>query len=78
MTARVATAHVPTPIVELLPLMAHAGLHRIAVVDDQDRCAGIVTRSDLVAALYQGRLAQLTELAPAAQGMAPRAHRRGT
>ncbi|ATQ78404.1 hypothetical protein CR152_30750 [Massilia violaceinigra] len=63
MTARVATAHVHTPIVELVPLMANAGLHHIPVVDDEDRFAGIVTQSDLVAALYQSRLA---ELAPAA------------
>ncbi|WP_054267104.1 HPP family protein [Massilia antarctica] len=66
MTARVATAHVHTPIVELVPLMANAGLHHIPVVDDDDRFAGIVTQSDLVAALYQGRLAELAELAPAA------------
>ncbi|RSZ57261.1 HPP family protein [Massilia atriviolacea] len=66
MTARVATAHVKTPIVELVPLMANAGLHHIPVVDDDDRFAGIVTQSDLVAALYQGRLAEPAELAPAA------------
>nr|WP_267877580.1 CBS domain-containing protein [Massilia frigida] len=78
MTARVATAHVRTPIVELVPLMTSSGLHHLPVVDDEDRFAGIVTQSHLVAALYQGRLSELAELAPAAQGIAPHAQRAGT
>ncbi len=59
MTSNVTTAKVNTPIVELVPLMADTGLHHIPVVDAENRFAGIVTQSDLVAALYQGRLAEM-------------------
>ena len=58
MTAKVTTTKVDTPIVELVPLMADSGLHHIPVVDHENRFAGIVTQSDLVAALYQSRLAE--------------------
>lgn len=43
--------------VELVPLMANAGYHHIPVVDSYGRFAGMVTQSDLVAALYESRLA---------------------
>ena len=62
MTEAVKGAYVDTPIVELVPLMANSGLHHIPVVDREDRFAGIVTQSDVIAALYQSRL---SELAPA-------------
>ncbi len=62
MTSKVTTVPLSTPIVELVPLMADSGLHHIPVVDAENRFAGIVTQSDLVAALYQSRLAE----APAA------------
>lgn len=52
MTPKVKTVHVDTPIVHLVPLMADSGLHHIPVVDDERRLAGMVTQSDLVAALY--------------------------
>lgn len=64
MTTRVTSVPVTTPIVELVPLMADSGLHHIPVVDGENRFVGIVTQSDLVAALYQSRLAE----APAVQG----------
>jgi CBS domain-containing membrane protein len=44
------------PIVDLVPLMADLGLHHMPVVDDENRFVGIVTQSDLVAALYESRL----------------------
>ncbi len=47
-----ATAHV----VELIPLMADAGLRQIAVIDDAQRLCGIIAQSDLVGALYRGWL----------------------
>ena len=56
MTSKVVTARVDTPIVDLVPIMADSGLHYIPVVDAENRFAGMVTQSDLVAALYQSRL----------------------
>ena len=58
MTPRPQLAKIDTPIVNLVPLMADSGFHHIPVVDHEDRFAGIVTQSDLVAALYESRLAQ--------------------
>ena len=58
MTAPVQGAYVDTPIIELVPLMANSGLHHIPVLDREQRFAGIVTQSDVIAALYQSRLAQ--------------------
>ncbi|WP_342120177.1 HPP family protein [Pseudoduganella sp. OTU4001] len=46
------TASIDTPITELVPLMADSGFHHIPVVDHEDRFAGIVTQSDVVAALF--------------------------
>ncbi|MBM3115213.1 HPP family protein [Jeongeupia naejangsanensis] len=42
-----------TPVHELVPLMADRGLHRLPVVDDDGRLVGMVTQSDLIAALSQ-------------------------
>ncbi|KQV85354.1 hypothetical protein ASD15_30435 [Massilia sp. Root351] len=57
MTTKPALATLATPIIDLVPLMADAGFHHIPVVDEEQRFAGIVTQSDLVAALYESRLA---------------------
>ena len=54
------TARVDTPITELVPLMADSGFHHIPVLDAENRFAGIVTQSDVVAALYETRLAEAT------------------
>ncbi|HZV66989.1 MAG TPA: CBS domain-containing protein, partial [Telluria sp.] len=56
MSTKVVTARDSTPIVELVPLMTNTGLHHIPVVDHDGRFAGIVTQSDLVAALYEHAL----------------------
>ncbi len=56
MTAKVVTARAETPIVELVPLMSNAGLHHIPIVDHENRFVGMVSQSDLLASLYQGRL----------------------
>jgi len=58
MTAPVVSASVDTPIVELVPLMANSGLHHIPVLDGEQRFAGIISQSDVIAALYQGRLSE--------------------
>lgn len=57
MTHPVVTARMEMAAVELVPLMANAGYHHIPVIDSEGRFAGMVTQSDLVAALYETRLA---------------------
>jgi len=58
MTPRPTVARVDTPIVDLVPMMADSGHHHIPIVDEEERFAGIVTQSDLVAALYESRFAE--------------------
>ncbi|MDO9065168.1 MAG: HPP family protein [Sulfuricella sp.] len=41
-------------IVDLVPLLSNRGLHHIPIVDAEQRLAGMVTQSDLIAALYTG------------------------
>jgi CBS domain-containing membrane protein len=66
MVSNVVTAREHTPIVELVPMMSNSGMHHIPVVDAEGRFVGMVSQSDLLASLYEGRLAQLAALAPAA------------
>ncbi len=54
MTAPVVTARAAMHIVELVPLLSDKGLHHIPVVDADQKLAGMVTQSDLIAALYTG------------------------
>ncbi|UTY56784.1 HPP family protein [Massilia sp. erpn] len=63
MTTHPQTAALDTPIADLVPLMADSGLHHIPVVDAAGRCAGILTQSDLMAALYESRLADMQQAA---------------
>lgn len=56
MTRRVQTALPQTLIAKLVPPMADMGLHHMPIVDDDNRLVGIVTQSDLIAALFQRRL----------------------
>ncbi|MET0267240.1 MAG: HPP family protein [Duganella sp.] len=58
MTHHPTTARIDTPIVDLVPLMANSGFHHIPIVDHEQRFAGIITQSDLVAALYASRFAE--------------------
>jgi CBS domain-containing membrane protein len=44
-------------IATLVPLLSDKGLHHIPVVDDQQQLVGIVTQSDLIAALYSAGMA---------------------
>jgi CBS domain-containing membrane protein len=41
-----------------VPLMANSGLHHIPVLDAERRFAGMVTQSDVIAALFQSRLSE--------------------
>lgn len=56
MTTQVTTTTRDEPITELIPLMANSGLHHVPVVDADGRFAGMVSQSDLLAALYETRL----------------------
>ncbi|KOF19397.1 membrane protein [Ensifer adhaerens] len=56
MTPRVQSALPETMIAKLVPPMADMGLHHMPVVDANNRLVGIVTQSDLIAALFQRRL----------------------
>ena len=63
MSSPVKTASDTTPIVELVPLMSDLGLHHVPIVDAERRLVGMVTQTDLVAALYETSLAQLADIA---------------
>ncbi|MGN6388386.1 MAG: HPP family protein [Burkholderiaceae bacterium] len=54
MTRRVHLVRADTHIVNLVPLVSERGLHHVPVIDGERRLAGMITQSDLVAALYQG------------------------
>ena len=48
----VTTVRTDTHVVDLIPLLSDKGLHHVPVVDVNGRLAGMVTQSDLIAALY--------------------------
>lgn len=62
MTTQVFTAAPATPMAELVREVARTGRHHVPVVDESGRLAGLLTQSDMIAALYR-RLA----LEPATQ-----------
>jgi CBS domain-containing membrane protein len=59
MTSPVRIASDSTPIAELVRMMSDDGLHHVPIVDAGKQLVGIVTQTDLVAALYDTSLAQL-------------------
>lgn len=63
MTRAVQTVRTDMHIVELVPLLSDIGLHHIPVVDTEWRLAGMVTQSDLIAALYRGQLSEAAKAA---------------
>ncbi|WP_334187055.1 HPP family protein [Noviherbaspirillum sp.] len=64
MTADVQTAFADQPIATLVALFADSGLHHLPIVDRNGRLVGMITQSDLVAALYRARLEQEDAVAP--------------
>ncbi|MDB5989426.1 MAG: signal transduction protein [Herbaspirillum sp.] len=56
MSTNVILASVDKPVVELVPAMSDAGLHQLPVIDEERRLVGILTQSDLIAALYESSL----------------------
>lgn len=54
MTSPVQTARTTDPIAVLVPILSDEGRHHVPVVDDDQKLVGMVTQTDLVAALYRG------------------------
>ena len=57
MSPQIRTVQSDMHIVELVPLLSDIGLHHIPIVNHAQQLVGMVTQSDLIAALYRGRLA---------------------
>ncbi|MGR4869784.1 HPP family protein [Variovorax sp. LARHSF232] len=53
MTRRVRVATADKPLVDLVPLFGSTGHHHIPIVDEDQRLVGILTQSDLVAAVFR-------------------------
>lgn len=53
MTAKVYAARIDTPISELAHSLSERNMHHIPVLDDTRRVVGMVTQSDIIAALYK-------------------------
>ncbi|HEX9448535.1 MAG TPA: HPP family protein [Dongiaceae bacterium] len=69
MTTSFQTAQVSTPVVELVPVLADGDQHQVPILDQAHHLVGLVTQSDLLVALYRGRLAETTGLAETAEPM---------
>ncbi|WDQ98745.1 HPP family protein [Devosia sp. J2-20] len=52
MSTPVKAAHPDTHIAQVVPYMADAGLHHLPVTDDDQRLVGMLTQSDVMAAMY--------------------------
>lgn len=53
MTAPVITVREDSPIADLAPLLCQRGIHQVPVVDGRNKLVGLVTQSDLIAAMYR-------------------------
>jgi CBS domain-containing membrane protein len=56
MTSNVRSASPEQLITDLVPLFSDAGYHHMPVIDERRRVIGMVTQSDLIAALYRAQL----------------------
>lgn len=63
MTRTVLTAGTDVHVVHLVPMLSDAGLHHVPIVDGDKRLVGMVTQSDLIAALYRGGLQHMPRAA---------------
>jgi CBS domain-containing membrane protein len=61
MTSPVVTVKPDTHMVDLVYLLSDRGLHCLPVVDDAQRLVGLITQTDLIAALYQNWLKHLPD-----------------
>ncbi|MGY6217606.1 HPP family protein [Methylolobus aquaticus] len=53
MTTPVITAREDRHITELVPILTARGLHRVPIVDERNKLVGLITQTDLIAALYR-------------------------
>ncbi|MDM0111122.1 HPP family protein [Variovorax sp. J22R133] len=53
MTRRVRISSVDRPLVDLVPLFGSTGHHHLPIVDHEKRLVGMITQSDLVAAVFR-------------------------
>jgi CBS domain-containing membrane protein len=58
MASPVHTVREDAHILELVPLLADRGLHHVPVVNQENRLVGMITQSDLIAALYHSGVSQ--------------------
>jgi CBS domain-containing membrane protein len=63
MTSEVRSVPVSTPIARVVQVMAETGHHHVPVVDAEGQLAGMVTQSDVVAALFHVNQAELARTA---------------
>jgi CBS domain-containing membrane protein len=56
MSREVTVAHPGQSVASLLPLFSDEGFHHLPVVDERRRVAGMVTQTDLIAALFRSKL----------------------
>jgi CBS domain-containing membrane protein len=56
MTRDVLTARPHQALVDLMPAFSDGGRHHLPVVDDERKLVGMVTQSDMVAALFRAGL----------------------
>ncbi|ALS98023.1 HPP family protein [Lacimicrobium alkaliphilum] len=52
MVTEVRAVSADEPLISLIPMLSDQGLHHVPVLDNQQKLVGIVTQSDLIAALY--------------------------
>ena len=53
MSTVVRTAHEDTPVADLVHQLSDGGFHHVPVVDEREELVGMVTQSDMIAALYR-------------------------
>ena len=58
MTKEVHTANANQSIVDLVPLMSDSEIHQMPVIDEQGKLVGMISQSDMIAALYEHSLAE--------------------
>jgi CBS domain-containing membrane protein len=57
MVSNLSVAYEDDHIVALVPMLSDQGLHHIPVLNTQQQLVGIITQSDLIAALFNSKLA---------------------
>ena len=56
MSREVKVATTGQTITDLLPMFSDEGFHHLPVVDERQRVVGMVTQTDLIAALFRSKL----------------------